>query len=70
MAGGKVLSGCNGDKLLREEGRMWVFIRPRSGQEYNLLMSEIRRGLRFCPIHRFDRLNQISGYCFGTMHGW
>jgi hypothetical protein len=38
---------------------MWVFTRPRSGQEYDLLMSEIRGGSRFCPIHRFDGLNQI-----------
>jgi len=37
---------------------MWVFTRPRSGQEYNLLMSEIRGGYVFCPIHRFDGMNQ------------
>jgi|SRR5665213_301828 len=70
MAGGKVLSGGSGVNLLREEGRMWVFTRPRSGQEYNLLMSETRGGPRFCPIHRFDRLNQISGFSFETVHGW
>jgi hypothetical protein len=39
---------------------MWVFTRPRGGQVYNLLMSETRGGSWFCPIHRFDGLNQIS----------
>ena len=43
---------------------MWVFTRPRSGQEYDLLMSESRGASRFCPIHRFDRLNRISGSSF------
>jgi len=37
---------------------MWVFIRPRSGQEYNLLMSETRGVSGVCPIHRFDGMNQ------------
>jgi hypothetical protein len=46
---------------------MWVFTRPRSGQEYDLLMSEIRGGSWFCPIHRFDGLNQISVRSNGTV---
>ena len=29
-------------KLYREEGRMWVFIRPRGGQDCYLLTCEIR----------------------------
>lgn len=45
--------------LRREEGRMWVFIRPRGGQDCYLLTCEIRGGLKFCPIHRFDGVNQI-----------
>jgi hypothetical protein len=54
VTGGNVPGGCDGMKLLREEGRMWVFTRPRSGQEYDLLISEIRGGEPICPIHRFD----------------
>ena len=46
-------------KLGREEGRMWVFIRPRGGQDCYLLMCEIRGGVEFCPIHRFDGMDQI-----------
>ena len=46
-------------KLGREEGRMWVFTRPRGGQDYYLLIGEIRAGLDFCPIHRFDGMDQI-----------
>jgi len=46
-------------KLGREEGRMWVFIRPRGGQDCYLLTCEIRVGLEFCPIHRFDGMDQI-----------
>ena len=46
-------------KLCREEGRMWVFIRPRGGQDCYLLACEIRGGLEFCPIHRFDGMDQI-----------
>jgi hypothetical protein len=46
---------------------MWVFTRPRSGQEYDLLMSETRGGSWFCPIHRFDGLNQISVHLIGTV---
>ena len=38
---------------------MWVFIRPRGGQDYYLLRSEGRGGLEFCPIHRFDGMDQI-----------
>lgn len=47
-------------KLSREEGRMWVFIRPRGGQDCNLLTCEIRGWLEVCPIHRFDGMDQIS----------
>ena len=45
----------------REEGRMWVCIRPRGGQECYLLTCEIREGARFCPIHRFDGLDNLHG---------
>ena len=38
---------------------MWVCIRPRGGQECYLLTCEIREGAKFCPIHRFDGLDQI-----------
>ncbi len=38
---------------------MWVFIRPRGGQDCYLLTCEIRGGVKFCPIHRFDGLNPI-----------
>ena len=38
---------------------MWVFIRPRGGQESYLLVFESRGRAQFCPIHRFDTLNQI-----------
>jgi len=38
---------------------MWVFIRPRGGQDCYLLTYEIRGGLEFCPIHRFDGMDQI-----------
>jgi hypothetical protein len=46
---------------------MWVFTRPRGGQEYDLLMSESRGGSWFCPIHRFDGLNQISIHSNGKV---
>jgi hypothetical protein len=46
-------------RLWREEGRMWVFIRPRGGQDCYLLTCEIMGGLEFCPIHRFDGMDQI-----------
>ena len=39
---------------------MWVFIRPRGGQDCYLLICENKVPLKFCPIHRFDGLNQIS----------
>ena len=38
---------------------MWVFIRPRGGKECYLLTCEITEGAKFCPIHRFDGLDQI-----------
>ena len=38
---------------------MWVFIRPRGGQECYLLRGEIRGRVIFCPIHRFDGLDQL-----------
>jgi hypothetical protein len=37
---------------------MWVCIRPRGGQDCYLLMCETRGGLEFCPIHRFDGMDQ------------
>jgi hypothetical protein len=52
-------------KFWREEGRMWVFIRPRGGQNCYLLTCEIRRGLDFCPIHRFDGMDQVPLHCGG-----
>ena len=48
---------------------MWVFIRPRGGQDCYLLTGEIRGRLKFCPIHRFDGKDQItklSGNRVGT----
>jgi hypothetical protein len=56
---GKDLESVEELKLGREEGRMWVFIRPRGGQDCYLLTYEIRGGLEFCPIHRFDGMDQI-----------
>jgi len=56
---GRDLDSDESLKLWREEGRMWVFIRPRGGQDCYLLMCEIRGGLEFCPIHRFDGKDQI-----------
>ena len=41
---------------------MWVFTRPQGGQDCYLLMCKIRRWLKFCPIHRFDGLDQIPWY--------
>lgn len=38
---------------------MWVFIRPRGGQKCYLLTCEARRCAKLCPIHRFDRMDQI-----------
>src|ERR1700676_4441713 len=51
-------------KLWREEGRMWVFIRPRGGQDYYLLMCENRVAVEFCPIHRFDGKHQDPKFCY------
>jgi len=56
---GKDLEVAEELKLLREEGRMWVFIRPRGGQDCYLLTGESSGGLEFCPIHRFDGMDQI-----------
>ncbi len=39
---------------------MWVFIRPRGGQDYYLLEKENTVCAEFCPIHRFDGMDQIS----------
>jgi hypothetical protein len=39
---------------------MWVFTRPRGGQDYYLLMCDNRPDQEFCPIHRFDGNDQIS----------
>jgi len=41
---------------------MWVFIRPRGGKECYLLTCEIRGEAQFCPIHRFDGMNQVPMY--------
>lgn len=38
---------------------MWVFIRPRGGQDYYLLMCENRARRGSCPIHRFDGTDQF-----------
>jgi hypothetical protein len=46
---------------------MWVFIRPRGGQECYLLTSEIRGDPEFCPIHRFDGKDQIPMHRIGTV---
>jgi hypothetical protein len=37
---------------------MWVCIRPRGGQDCYLLTCEIMGYPEFCPIHRFDGLDQ------------
>ena len=42
---------------------MWVCIRPQGGQDYYLLMYENRVRSEFCPIHRFDGMDQIPD-CF------
>jgi hypothetical protein len=42
---------------------MWVFIRPRGGQDCYLLVNETRAEHRFCPIHRFDGKDQIPSPC-------
>ena len=31
----------------------------RGGQDCYLLMSEVRAGVEFCPIHGFDGMDQI-----------
>jgi hypothetical protein len=43
---------------------MWVFIRPRGGQECYLLGSESRIVAHLCPIHRFDGMDQIPARWF------
>jgi hypothetical protein len=45
---------------------MWVFIRPRGGQDCYLLTCEIRGRPEFCPIHRFDGMDQIPVARYGT----
>jgi hypothetical protein len=45
---------------------MWVFIRPRGGKECYLLTCEIRGGAQFCPIHRFDGMDQIPMHRIGA----
>jgi hypothetical protein len=55
----KGLAGGEELKLWREEGRMWVFIRPRGGQDWYLLTCELTEGPEYCPIHRFDGLDQV-----------
>jgi hypothetical protein len=39
---------------------MWVFTRPRGGQDYYLLEKKNTAGGEFCPIHRFDGKYKIS----------
>jgi hypothetical protein len=46
-------------ELGREEGRMWVCIRPRGGQDCYLLGCEVSGDAESCPIHRFDGSDQI-----------
>ena len=46
---------------------MWVFIRPRGGQDCYLLTCEIRVCPEFCPIHRFDGMDQIPMARYGTL---
>ena len=49
----------------REEGRMWVFIRPgvvRSANE-----KKLKLGQGFCPIHRFDGNYQFQGSFEGVL---
>jgi hypothetical protein len=52
----------------REEGRMWVFIRPgvvRSANE-----KKVKLGQGFCPIHRFDGNYQFPGSFEGVPQRW
>ena len=49
---------------------MWVFTRPRGGQDYYLLMCKDRVGEAFCPIHRFDGKDQIPASYLGTSLTW
>jgi hypothetical protein len=46
---------------------MWVFIRPQGGQDCYLLRCELRGVLEFCPIHRFDGMDQIPEH-WGRAH--
>ena len=48
---------------------MWVFIRPRGGQDCYLLTCEIRGGAEYCPIHRFDGLDQLPVHRYDTWRG-
>ena len=38
---------------------MWVFTRPRGGQDYYLLMHETRTTVVYCPIQRFDGFDKF-----------
>ena len=38
----------------------------RGGQDYYLLMQETRAAPDFCPIHRFDGMDQLPMYRGGT----
>jgi hypothetical protein len=50
---------------------MWVFTRPRGGMNYDLLTQENRWWMEFCPIHRFDGMDQVPGYVLETFQvGW
>ena len=46
---------------------MWVFIRPQGGQDCYLLTCEIRGCVEYCPIHRFDGMDQIPLHQSGTL---
>ena len=63
---GRLLAEESESKLLREEGRMWVIIRPRGGQDCYLLTGEIRGCPELCPIHRFDGMDQNLMHWSGT----
>ena len=49
---------------------MWVFTRPRGGQDYYLLMCEDMMGGVFCPIQRFDGFHKFPTFRPGTSLAW
>jgi hypothetical protein len=50
--------------LGREEGRMWVFIRPGVVRSANEEKAKLRQ--EFCPIHPFDGNYQFPGSFAGA----